>query len=212
MTSFQLKIIAIITMLIDHIGSVLFPEIIAFRIIGRLAFPLFAFLLTEGYIHTSNLKKYIFRLAIFSLISQYPFMLAFGFDAGLNIFFTLTIGLTAIYLSDHYQSYLPFFILAILADLIHTDYGMFGVLLIFLIYQYKSNFKKMMIYIIALYSIFYLIGGLSAGIGAIHYYIQFFALLSFILIAYYSGREGRKAKYLFYIFYPGHLLILSFFS
>lgn len=212
MTSFQLKIIAITTMLIDHIGSVIFPETITFRIVGRLAFPLFAFLLTEGYIHTSNLKKYIFRLAIFSLISQYPFMLAFGLDAGLNIFFTLAIGLTAIYLSDHYQSYLPFFILAILADLIHTDYGMFGVLLIFLIYEYKNNFKKMMFYIICLYSVFYLIGGLRAGIGAIHYYIQFFSLLSFILIAFYNGREGRKAKYLFYIFYPGHLLILSFFS
>jgi len=211
MTSFQLKIIAITSMLFDHIGAVIFPEIIVFRIIGRLAFPLFAFLLTEGYRHTSNLKSYLIRLSIFAIISQYPFWEAFGYDAGLNIFFTLTIGLTALYLSEHYQSFLPFFILAILADLIHADYGMFGIFLIFIIYHYKNNFKKMMIYLIALYSIIYLTGALTAEYGAIHYYIQFFALFSFVFIANYNGREGRKAKYLFYIFYPGHLLILSLF-
>src|SRR6056297_2543004 len=135
MTSFHLKLIAITTMLIDHIGAVLFPEIIVFRIIGRLAFPLFAFLLTEGYRHTSNLKSYLIRLGVFALISQYPFWEAFGYDAGLNIFFTLTLGLIAIYLFEKYQSILPILALSFLADLTHMDYGMFGILLIFLLYR-----------------------------------------------------------------------------
>lgn len=210
MTSFQLKLIAITTMLIDHIGAVLFPEIIIFRIIGRLAFPLFAFLLTEGYRHTSNLKTYLTRLAVFALISQYPFWQAFGYDAGLNIFFTLITGLLAIYLVEHYQNILPVFILGLMADLINLDYGMFGIILIFLIYYYRNEFKRLTIYLILLYSLFYIPGGLQADYEAVHYYIQFFALISLIFIKLYNGREGLKLKYFFYVFYPAHLLIISF--
>ncbi|MFN2363319.1 MAG: TraX family protein, partial [Halarsenatibacteraceae bacterium] len=80
MSSFQIKMVAITTMLIDHIGSIIFPEYIILRVIGRLAFPLFAFLITEGYRHTSNINRYLVRLSIFALISQYPFWLAFGFN------------------------------------------------------------------------------------------------------------------------------------
>ncbi len=107
MSSFQLKMIAVITMLIDHIGAVIFPDIIVLRIIGRLAFPLFAFLITEGYRHTSNFNRYLGRLFIFAIISQYPFWLAFGFDAGLNIFSTLFLGLIAIHSSEIIKNIIP---------------------------------------------------------------------------------------------------------
>jgi len=209
MTSFHLKLIAITTMLIDHIGAVLFPEIIVFRIIGRLAFPLFAFLLTEGYRHTSNLKSYLIRLGIFALISQYPFWEAFGYDAGLNIFFTLTIGLFAIYLFEKHQTILPILIFGLLADLTNMDYGMFGIILIFLFYYYRFEFSKLILYLFGLYSLFFIPGGLQAGKDAVHYYMQFFALFSLIFIKLYNGREGIKLKYFFYLFYPGHILILS---
>lgn len=93
LTSSGLKIIAIVTMLIDHIGLVLFPELFILRLIGRLAFPpIFAFLLVEGFFHTKDVKKYMVRLGMYALISEVPFDLArkggVVFDiSGQNIFF-----------------------------------------------------------------------------------------------------------------------------
>ncbi|GEM_PF-167018 len=213
MTSFQLKLIAMTTMLVDHVGAVIYPDILGYRIIGRLAFPLFAFLITEGYRQTSSYKIYLLRLSIFSVISQYPFWLAFGFDSGLNIFFTLALGLLAIYLADHYQDFLPVIILAGFAELISTDYGMFGVLLIYLVHLYRDEFNRMLLYLAGLYGAFYLLGGLliqlPGDLNPLHYYIQPFALLSFIFIKYYNGSQGLGIKYLFYLFYPLHLLLLG---
>ena len=209
MSSFQLKMIAVISMLIDHTGAVVFPDVIGFRIIGRLAFPLFAFLITEGYHHTSNLKMYALRLSLFSIISQYPFWLAFGFDAGLNIFFTLTLGLLVIYLHDEYKNYPLIFLLAVFADLIGADYGMFGVLIIFLMHIFRDDFKKMLTFVSGLYLLVFPISGLLAAEDAVFYFIQMFALVSFVFIKYYDGRQGIKLKYFFYLFYPVHLLLLG---
>ncbi len=211
MSSFQLKMIAIISMLIDHIGAVVFPQFIEFRIIGRLAFPLFAFLITEGYRHTSNFKRYLLRLFIFAIISQYPFWLAFGFDAGLNIFFTLTLGLIVIYISEEYNNFLLVLLLAVLADLLNTDFGMLGVLVIFIIHLYRDDFFRMVSFVSGLYIVMFLLSGLTAAEDSIHYYIQLFALVSFVFMRFYSGREGLKLKYFFYLFYPVHLLLLGVF-
>ena len=95
MSSLVLKITALITMIIDHYGAIFQGNIIIYRIIGRLAFPIYCFLLVEGYTHTSNIKKYASRLIAFAIISEIPFDLAFfgkiGFEHQ-NIFFTLFIG------------------------------------------------------------------------------------------------------------------------
>ncbi|MGM0419750.1 MAG: TraX family protein [Bacillota bacterium] len=211
MSSFKLKMIAIISMLIDHIGVIIFPELIGLRIIGRLAFPLFSFLITEGYRWTSDLHKYFLRLVIFSLISQYPFWIAFGFDSGLNIFFTLTIGLLAIYSSEKYDNEGLVLILAAVAEIIRSDYGFFGVLLIYLIHRFRDDFSKMIIYIASLYGVIYLLSGFLAEQYSIYYYIQLFALISFVFIKYYNGEQGIKLKYFFYLFYPVHLFILGWF-
>lgn len=104
MTSFVLKIIALITMACDHIGDSIVHKFSFWNVIGRIAFPIFAFQISEGYRHTRDLKKYFIRLFAFALVSQVPFMLflsTFSEDYGkLNIFFTLLLGLSAITLFD----------------------------------------------------------------------------------------------------------------
>ena len=101
LSGFALKIIAILTMLTDHIGAGLFPSQIWLRMVGRLAFPIFAFLICEGFYHTRDIKRYAVRLGIFAIISEIPFNLLHSyylFDPGAqNIFFTLLIGLSTIY-------------------------------------------------------------------------------------------------------------------
>ncbi|MFA7532979.1 MAG: TraX family protein, partial [Tissierellaceae bacterium] len=92
MNVFILKLIALTSMIIDHYGAIFHGDVILYRIIGRLAFPIYAFLLVEGYFHTRNVKKYGLRLFIFALISEIPF--DYAFYGGLsfvhqNIFFTL---------------------------------------------------------------------------------------------------------------------------
>ena len=97
LSSFALKCIALITMIIDHVGAILYPEARVLRIIGRIAFPIYAFLVAEGFYHTKNVKKYMLRLLLFALVSEIPFDLAltgqileFGHQ---NVFFTLFAGL-----------------------------------------------------------------------------------------------------------------------
>jgi len=104
--AFVLKSIAIVTMLTDHVGAGLYPSQLWMRAVGRLAFPIFAFLLCEGYFHTRSVKRYAIRLGVFALISEIPFDLLHGgklFDAGYqNIFFTLLISLLTMYFMDRY--------------------------------------------------------------------------------------------------------------
>ena len=99
--SFTLKMIAMLSILADHIGVVFFPEQILFRVIGRLAFPIFAYTLVEGFFYTHDIKKYMCRIGILALLSEIPFdltvsgkILEFGHQ---NIFFTLSIGLVMMY-------------------------------------------------------------------------------------------------------------------
>ena len=107
MTSFVLKVIAMITMVIDHLGNAWLKHTTEMNVIGRIAFPIFAFQISEGYTHTKNLKKYFFRLTLFAFLSQIPFMLfrsLYTTGFALNIFFTLTVGLLAIFCYDKFTS------------------------------------------------------------------------------------------------------------
>ena len=111
MTSFELKIVALISMLCDHTGLVFLGSPTYFNVIGRIAFPIFAFQISEGYTHTKNLKKYILRLIIFALTSQLPFVLFRNSveltSFSLNIFFTLLLGLLSITIYDKCKSEEP---------------------------------------------------------------------------------------------------------
>ncbi|MCT4543074.1 MAG: conjugal transfer protein TraX [Vallitalea sp.] len=211
MTSTNLKIIACITMLIDHVGAVFFSKYVWLRIIGRIAFPIFAYLIVEGYFHTKNIKKYLTRLLLFGVVSEIPFNLAFYgelfYFPGLNIFFTLFLGLLVIYIYDNYKSYggIALIIIGVIAEFIGTDYGMIGILVIFLFYIFKGNYIMQAISFIAITLIgvgteYYMSGQLS---------IQIYSITSLFLLYIYNGKKGMNIKYLFYGFYPGHLLIIG---
>lgn len=202
--SFSLKLIAMTSMILDHIGAILFPEMWGLRIIGRLAFPIYCFLLTEGFVHTHDQSSYLKRLFIFALISEIPYNLAFSdqiFDFGRqNVFFTLFLGLGMLMMlskcADRIEKGAVVLIVAMIAELLHTDYGYVGILFILCFYLAKEKPLE---------------GNLLACgcnfLGGI--WIQFFGILSTIPILMYNGKKGKSVKYLFYIFYPAHLLILA---
>jgi len=225
MNSAQLKILACIFMLIDHIGAILYPNLRSLRIIGRLAFPIFVYLIAEGYRKTKNIKKYMSRLFIFAFISQLAFNAAFLGSMTrpkvlyLNVFFTLAMGLYSLYLYDKNKKILYVIIIALICEFLNTDYGAFGVLLIFVSNRYFDNFKKlstsyvclMIIYVINVWITFKLANPsvLLTDIIFNHLTIEPIALISLIFIKLYNGQRGLRLKYLFYVFYPAHLLIIS---
>ncbi len=210
--SFQLKCIAIISMVIDHMGAVLFPQEIVFRIIGRIAFPIFCFQVSEGFFHTRDVRRYMARLGIFAVISEIPFDLALHGKmiemAAQNVFFTLTLGVFMMYLLRMGGS-IPVKILEVvsivlLADFLHVDYGGGGILLILLFYLFHG--KKLAQLCMA--------AGWNLMDRVIYgsWQIQCYGVFAVPFLAFYNGERGRKMKYFFYLFYPAHLLVLYFIS
>lgn len=216
MSSFVLKIIACITMFCDHVGYLIYNGKLSFlNFIGRIAFPIFAFQISEGYTHTKNLKKYILRLLIFAIISQYPFMLfhdliTSGF--ALNIFFTLLIGLFCIIIYDkipHKVLSLAICLsLAIIAEITHCDYGFYGVAIILLFYVFKDNKILMSLSFILCTIIKYAICIIIYGNIYNYVLLCICTILPIVFINLYNKKQGKKIKYFLYIFYPTHLLLL----
>ncbi len=216
MTSFALKILACITMFIDHLGYSIFHRFSFFNYIGRLAFPIFAFQITEGFVHTKNIKKYFLRLGIFAIISQIPFALfhsTFSTDFSLNIFFTLLLGLLGIYLYEKLSSYkiigLAIVIgISYIAELIKVDYGYWGILVIFAFYLFKENRALTILSFFALLCIKYVPNLLLSNFYYVYFLLFLCTFLSIIPILLYNKKQGRKIKYFLYFFYPVHLLLL----
>ena len=243
MTTSMLKVIAILLMLIDHTGAVIFPEAIILRLIGRLSFPIFAYLIVVGYTKTKSFSKYLTRLVIFAALSQIPFSLAFGekftllrfsdllsFFVGspnphLNVFFTLTLGLLAIRIWDKEESELGRIIiilsLAITAKVLHTDYNMYGIAMILAFYIFRDNKIKTIISQTIVYILFdasqilfyvYKFPDITLELA---WFSQALSLLALIFIFKYNHTfkykhtKGKDLKYVFYAFYPLHLLILG---
>lgn len=227
-----LKIIAIVAMLIDHIGAaVLYPYLLIpghntqemvdlyyfmRLVIGRAAFPIFCFLLTEGAVHTSNIGKYALRLGIFALISDIPFDLALFQKLPdwehQNVFFTLFLGLLAIWAWQKlWESDLPKplqWVLGLLAsaafmglaEFLGTDYGAYGVFCILILFLARGN---RLIQLAAGCAAFWIGDRVFLGGST-----ETLAPLGLIPVAFYKGKRGLKLKYLFYLFYPVHLLLL----
>jgi hypothetical protein len=243
LTGSALKWIAIVTMFLDHVGATLAlswyyqaPDHARYelygtlRVIGRIAFPIFCFLLVEGFCHTRNRGKYAARLGLFAIVAEIPFDIAFNYPQnGLvewgsqNVFFTLFLGLIALCLWKALADRLPpqaQFAAVILpgilcygaAEALSTDYSGFGVLLIAALGvgrglpdegRQEPEWKRRY---------------LQAALGslAILYYcwsrdnwIEIYAILGLVLTLFYNGQRGRGGKWFFYGFYPVHLLILG---
>lgn len=210
-------------MLCDHFGYLIYKGKLSFmNFIGRIAFPIFAFQISEGYIHTKNLKKYIIRLLVFAILSQYPFLcfhslISTGF--ALNIFFTLLLGLICIIIYDKLfsrSSSIFYKILALLicieiayiAEITNCDYGFYGVAIILLFYIFKNNQILMSLSFILFTIIKYAISIIKYGHLQTYYFLCICTILPIIFINLYNKKQGKKVKYFLYIFYPAHLLII----
>lgn len=211
-----IKIIAVVSMTIDHIGGAFFPQYPAFRWIGRIAFPLFCYCLTVGMMYTGDIKKYLFRLGAFAVISQPFWILAFNSDDitgnifNLNIFFTLIVSLLGAWGFKERKWWL--FILAlILLNVINFDYAMTGLILILIFYLCRN--KPWLGAVV--YTLTYLpaLNGnmadpLALKIGGHAIGFEIFALLALPFI-YIQTNSGLKiSKWFFYIYYPAHLFAI----
>ena len=224
MTIFVLKIIACISMIFDHIKYAI-PETIniATLYFGRIAFPLFAFIAVEGYLHTSDLKKYIKRLIIFGIISQIPYMLFKSIILNkltleVNVIFTLLLGIISILIYEKNKNKYLGFILAlipiILGQVVKVDYGWYGVGLVFLIYLIKNNKIKFIIFYILYTLLYYSISFIKLDYLLTINYMPYIicSIMPVILMIMYNGKLGKKIKYFYYWFYPIHMLILFIIS
>ena len=227
-SGYRLKYIALFSMFLDHIGVIgkaFLSKNVYFllRAVGRLSFPLFCFILAEGFFHTKNRKKYQQRLFIFALsvlhlqkLSLTDFSAAFQEQ---NVLFTLFLGFTAMILMENasqyrrnafYRNFDILIIFCCLSEVFQTDCGAAGILCIYFFYSiYKKRGSSTELPIKAGF-----IGTLPAALPLLTYVspfpVQIFALADSLLLHCYNGEKGRGSKYFFYLFYPLHLLILSF--
>lgn len=223
MSAFVLKLIACLTMFIDHIGYLIFDGSSYFNYIGRIAFPIFAFQIYQGYMHTRNVKNYIFRLFIFAIISQLPFMLFYhtviADRFAINVIFTLLFGLIGILVYDKTNAFLGIVVtisLGIIAETCAFDYGLYGIAVILLFYIFRSHKALSIIsfYVATLIKYAFIVSNFcydySIFLSAIDYFapLCLCTMLSSAFIILYNGKKGRDSKYLLYLFYPLHLLFI----
>lgn len=219
MTSLSLKLVALLTMTVDHIGYAFFPFDAGWRMVGRISFPLFAFLVAEGCRKTSSRKGYLLRLGLFALISEVPFDLFFRgslFNPHYqNIFFTLLLGGLAVTVYETWGGYraLVGCLLCIgAASFLGTDYGGYGAALILLFYIAPTLPWAAAGYLAL--SLLYHSQALLVIIRGGRWdllpgsCIQLWGLLAFVPLAFYNRQRGRELRWLFYWYYPAHLLIL----
>ena len=225
-----LKIIAALSMLVDHIGLILFPGNIIFRIIGRIAFPIFAFMISEGCNHTRNKLKYFLSIFILSLLCQCAYFV-FEQTLYMGVLVTFSLSILVIYSLDYFKemlynnhcsvistvlsavlfltSVLTVYVLNVYFDI---DYGFWGCMMPVFASAFRNTrntsfmfFNKLdkNIVRVLVFSVAILV--VSVKLGG----IQAYSLLSVPFLMLYSGKRGKyKMKWFFYVFYPLHLLVL----
>lgn len=216
LTGNQLKIIAAITMTVDHIGLQLFPGFKIFRIIGRLAFPIFAYMIAEGCSYTKNRKKYLGTISLLAFACQLVYFFALH-SVYQCILVTFSMSVLLIYAYDNAikkdtevawgLSLLAFSAVFLLTKLLpyflqgtdyKIDYGFWGVMLPFFIYIGKDRPQKLLLTTIGLIL-------LAASLSG----IQWYSLAAIIPLSLYNGKRGQaKMKHFFYIYYPVHLALI----
>ena len=223
MSSFALHIWAMLLMLCDHLQLTLLPDLPILRCVGRLAFPLFAFMAVEGYLHTRSLKKYLLRLLMLAVISEIPFdLLVSGsvFDPmHQNVIWTIILGLCCIRAFENISADLKKMLSAVViiaslaaAIIARVDYSSAGVLTLLAFYAFRGNTVRCRL--MQLLSLAFINLVLLGGIGFAFPY-QALAVLSLPIIWLYDGSQGPHngfIKVANYLFYPAHMLILALFS
>ena len=262
MSVFVLKLIAIFGMLLDHTGAVFEASTpVAFRYIGRMVFPIFAYMIAQGCKQTKSINRYLLRLGIFAIISEVFFDVALmsdrfidstpfasiNFLKNTNIFYTLFFGVACIAIygkikaglasrnegrSNWFHKLLPFLPmipLVLLGDILGTDYGSYGVLLIVALYfaRPENAITRSVVlfgYVFIEYGYtiifrFFYERGIDLFLlpGQMIYWNPIkdaifsfaFALIAIPLVFFYNGKQGIKAKWFFYVFYPAHLALLA---
>ena len=208
-----LKLIAMLSMVFDHVGDNFFPEQTWMRIIGRIAMPIFAFFVAEGFLHTHDRKKYLLRMGVFALVSELPFdlltagRLEFGHQNVMCPFFLAILALLCfdtLMAKEQTRARMALawgaMVAAIAAALLlKTDYNIYGVGLVFIFYLFRN---KELWFRCVMGMIFHIV---TRNMG-----IYIYGLLGFLPLFLYNGKKGRGLKWLFYVFYPGHMLLLYF--
>lgn len=232
-----LKVIALTLMLLDHAWATIIPGNDWMTWLGRMAFPIFAFQVAEGYYHTSDVNKYIKRLLVFALISELPLNLIFGgglfFPFHQNVMFTLLFGLLAVRSVDRLRegwlqeqdgknikrfvrAALPVLGYCALATVTLCDYNYRGVLTVVMFYWFRQiPYAKLWQLLGMLFINVWLVVGqelvFTIGGMEIHFPVQGFSVFALFFIWLYNGRRGWKSKvfqYACYIFYPLHAVVL----
>lgn len=231
--SFTLHVIAMILMLCDHLWACSILPQDLFSWLGRIAYPIFAFMIVEGYFHTSSFKKYVKRMFFWALVTEIPFNLMFSssfiYPFHQNVLWTFLLGLLAMNLFEKIRAKNKFILTCIgfvgivsftylLGFVLFVDYFGYGILMIFVFFLFRS--KKWWCYVAQAACLFYInwemISGLSVPVelfGHEFYFVQQgIACLALIPIWLYNGKQGPHNKliqYGFYAFYPVHMLLLS---
>jgi len=210
--STTLKFIALITMAIDHVGMAFFPGTMWLRAIGRIAMPIFAFCIAEGFVHTRNRGRYLLRLVIFAAVSELPYDLAVSGAVdwqSQNVIITFALSAAALICFDWLSrkknrlcsaaAWTAVVLFAGIAALAHTDYGFAGVALVFGFYILRDKPRAVRI-------------GVSlicfAALDGILF--ELWCLMSAVPLLMYNGERGAGLKWTFYLFYPLHLLMIYF--
>ena len=195
-----IKLIAIITMTIDHIGAVFFENCLIFRIIGRIAFPLFVYSIMIGYFNTKSIKKYILRLYIIGLLSQFSYSMLFDIYRP-NVMFTLICVLLGYYALDKKKWWiLP--ILFVFPFLLNFEYAIVFLFLVCIFYYCRNNGLLLSIFFILFYLNYLFFGTTDFN------FATFFTILCLPFILINTNFNIKINKYVFYLYYPVHITIL----
>ena len=209
-----LKVLACVTMLIDHLGAALYPGDV-YRIIGRLAFPIYCFLVSEGIAHTHDAYRYCFRMLLGAFLAELPFDLLF-YDRltwqHQNVMITLLIGAEMlIWAKKQGTIAVPLIVCFFIAEFCRSDYGGWGVMLIALFYLTTDRPGDWLLRLLGMTAIFLAMESGRIPVGDRWIPIQIFGVFALIPIWCYSGKKrshDRLVQTIFYLFYPVHLTIL----
>lgn len=212
----QLKILALVTMTADHVGLQLLPQFPILRLLGRLAFPIFAYMIAEGCRYTRNRRKYLLTLGVMALLYQLVYFVAMQ-SLYQGIFVTFTLSASLIFAIDRAGERknasscflaVGVLLLIVLSSVVlpavltgtdfAVDYGLFGILLPVAVYYAPGRIWKLVGAALCL-----------CGLGLLWGGRQWFALAALLPLACYNGRRGQvNMKNLFYIYYPAHLVAI----